>query len=202
MKLYIQHQEQYSRGELLLRTLFGWLYIGIPHIVLMLFYSIYLMLLEMYAFLAILFTTKYPKLAFDAYVNYLNWSLRLSASLGNLVDGYPPIGPNADWEKTKLEIGYPAVVTRKRLLFSVFLSWIVLLPHIIYLYVLALLVGIIQFLAFFIVLFTGKFPKEMHDLCVGTIRYGHRVSLYCHYLYFKYPEFTMQETETDKMHLK
>ena len=31
MKLTITHQEKYSRGELILRTLFGCLYIGIPH---------------------------------------------------------------------------------------------------------------------------------------------------------------------------
>ncbi|EAY30425.1 hypothetical protein [Microscilla marina] len=31
MKLYVQHQQEYSRGELLLRTFFGWLYIGIPY---------------------------------------------------------------------------------------------------------------------------------------------------------------------------
>ena len=31
MKLDVTHQDSYSRGELLLRTFFGWLYIGIPH---------------------------------------------------------------------------------------------------------------------------------------------------------------------------
>ena len=30
MKLTVMHQEKYSRGELLLRLFFGWLYIGIP----------------------------------------------------------------------------------------------------------------------------------------------------------------------------
>ncbi len=31
MKLSIVHQESYSRLELILRTLFGWIYIILPH---------------------------------------------------------------------------------------------------------------------------------------------------------------------------
>ena len=37
MKLSIQHQESYSRGELLLRTIFGAIYIGVPHLFLLTF---------------------------------------------------------------------------------------------------------------------------------------------------------------------
>ena len=40
MKLTIEHQESYSRGELLLRTFFGWLYIVIPHLFILLFVSL------------------------------------------------------------------------------------------------------------------------------------------------------------------
>ena len=31
MKLSVSHQEKYSRGELILRTLFGAFYISLPH---------------------------------------------------------------------------------------------------------------------------------------------------------------------------
>jgi len=36
MKLIICYQDSYSRAQLLLRTLFGWIYIGIPHAFLLL----------------------------------------------------------------------------------------------------------------------------------------------------------------------
>ena len=39
MKLSITHQESYSRGELILRTLFGVVYIAIPHFFLLVFVS-------------------------------------------------------------------------------------------------------------------------------------------------------------------
>ncbi len=29
--LHVEHQAEYSRGQLMLRMLFGWLYIGLPH---------------------------------------------------------------------------------------------------------------------------------------------------------------------------
>ena len=40
MKLTITHQEHYSRGQLLLRTFFGWIYIAIPHYFVLMFVSI------------------------------------------------------------------------------------------------------------------------------------------------------------------
>ena len=36
----IKHQEQYSRGELLLRSFFGFIYIALPHAFLLMFVGI------------------------------------------------------------------------------------------------------------------------------------------------------------------
>ena len=56
MKLTITHQERYSRGELLLRTLFGWLYIALPHGLVLLFVGLWGAILQFVAFWVILFT--------------------------------------------------------------------------------------------------------------------------------------------------
>jgi len=40
MKIGIKHQESYSRGSLILRSLFGGLYIALPHGFLLIFMSI------------------------------------------------------------------------------------------------------------------------------------------------------------------
>ena len=50
MKLKIEYQSSYSRGELLLRTFFGWLYIAIPHMIVMIFVMIWAKILAFLAF--------------------------------------------------------------------------------------------------------------------------------------------------------
>ena len=65
MKLTVQHQESYSRGELLLRTFFGWLYIMIPHGFVLLFVALWSAILQFVAFWIILFTGRYPQSMFD-----------------------------------------------------------------------------------------------------------------------------------------
>lgn len=154
----------------------------------------------LYAFVMVLVNQTYPKAAFDAYTGYLRWSLRLNASLMNLVDGYPPFGPGTRWEKADFEVGYPEVVTRKRMLFAIFLSAIFVIPQIIVIYVRYIIAYVFVFIAFFAVLFTGKYPEGMHKFVVETYRITYRVSLYTAALYFKYPEFSGEETEVDKMH--
>jgi len=61
MKLTIKNQERYSRGELILRTLFGWIYIAIPHGFLLFFVGIWSSILSFVAFWIILFTARYPQ---------------------------------------------------------------------------------------------------------------------------------------------
>lgn len=200
MEIHIEYQSQYSRSELLLRTIFGLFYIVIPHGFALFFYSIYVGVASLIAWFSILFTRNYPKFAFDAVTGMLDWQLRVNASMSNLVDGYPPFGPKARWDKAYFKIGYPEIVTRKRLLFASFLSWIVLIPQLIMasLYSIGLFFAAIY--AWFSVLFTGKYPASVHNYAVGFNRFSMRINMYIIFLYFKYPEFTFEETETDKLH--
>ena len=92
MKLTIQHQERYSRGELLLRTLFGWIYILIPHVFILMFVSLWGAILQFAAFWVILFTGRYPQSMFEFQVGLMKWSLRVNARMYNVSDGYPAFG--------------------------------------------------------------------------------------------------------------
>jgi hypothetical protein len=85
-----QYPERSSRGQVLLRLFFGWLYVGIPHGVCLLLYGIASAVVDFIAFWAILFTGKYPKGMFDFSVGYLRWLNNVSAYMMNLTDEYPP----------------------------------------------------------------------------------------------------------------
>ena len=191
MKLSITHQESYSRSELLLRGIFGILYIVLPHIFLLFFFSLWGTILSLVAFIAIIFTGRYPESMFEYQVNLLRWNLRLTARTSNLADDYPAFGLDGTDEHTALEIPYPERISRGltivRLLFGAFY---VILPHGFILYFRILWGVILSIYAFISVLFTAKFPKGAHDFLVGTIRWQYRVSLYMGNMTDIYPPFS------------
>ncbi len=86
----VAYPEKLSRGMVVLKLLFGWLYVGIPHGFLLFFYGIAVCVVEIIAFFAILFTGKFPKGMFDFVVGYSRWSNNVNAYLYFMRDEYPP----------------------------------------------------------------------------------------------------------------
>ena len=130
MKFDIKHQESYSRGELLLRSFFGFIYIMIPHMFLIMFISIWASILTFISFWVILFTGKYPESFFKFQEGLFRWQTRLSARLLNLSDRYPAFGIKGTDENTTLEIPYPEKLSRGLLLLRIFFGWLYVgIPH-------------------------------------------------------------------------
>ncbi|MCF8345786.1 MAG: DUF4389 domain-containing protein [Bacteroidales bacterium] len=191
MKLSIKYQEKYSRGELLLRTLLGWLYIYLPHFFILFFVSLWASILQFIAFWVILFTGRYPQSMFEFQVGVQQWSVRLYARMYNVSDGYPAFGIKAKDDNTSFEVPYPESVSRGLTLLRLFLGvFYVIIPHYFILGFRAIFVQILVFLAWWVVLFTGKYPANWHNWVVGQIRWQLRVTLYMYYMTDKYPAFT------------
>lgn len=194
MRLVIKHQEEYSRGELLLRTFFGIFYIYIPHYFLLLFVGIWGAILRFVAFWVVLFTGKYPQSMFEFQVGFMKWSVRLQARSFNISDGYPSFGIKGTDEYTDLIVEYPEKISRGLVLVRLFFGFFyVYIPHLFILYFRAIFVGILVFVAWWIVLFTGKYPADMHNWVVGQIRWMMRINLYMSFMTDKYPPFTGEE---------
>lgn len=194
MKFGIKHQESYSRGELLLRTFFGMLYILLPHAFLLLFVLIGSLFLNFLTFWIILFSGKFPPTFFNYQLNLQRWNLRVMARFSNLSDGYPSFGLSASDENTWIELDCPESSSRGKLLLRFFLGiFYVYIPHIFCLYFLSIAASFVRFIAWWIVLFTGKYPAGMHGFSVGVMRWAFRVSAYMGYLTDTYPPFSLEE---------
>jgi hypothetical protein len=89
-RMNIDHPQQLSRFVLLLKVLFGWLYVGIPHGLALWLYGIGAAVVTFVAFWVILFTGKYPKGMFDFVVGFIRWQMRVNAYTMLLTDDYPP----------------------------------------------------------------------------------------------------------------
>ena len=190
MKLSITHQERFSRSELVLRLFFGVFYIVLPHNFILFFLGLWGGILSFIAFWIILFTGRYPQSMFEYQEQLLRWRLRLNARISNLADGYPAFGLTATDEQTSLEIPYPERVSRGLTLIRFFFGWLyVALPHFFILFFRVLWGGILNILAFWVVLFTGKFPASWHTFLVENIRWVYRVALYLGNMTDEYPPF-------------
>jgi len=196
MKLTIKNQESYSRLELLLRAFFGWLYIALPHGFILFFIGIWSAILTFVAFWVILFTGRYPESMYEFQVGYARWGIRLRARMINLADGYPAFGISAQDENVTFEMPYPEKLSRGLLLLRLFFGWLYVgIPHGFMLFFRALATFVIMFLAWWVVLFTGKYPSSFHAFVTGLIRWGVRVNLYMSFMTDDYPPFTGKEVE-------
>lgn len=187
----IVHQDKYSRGQLLLRTFFGQIYILIPHGFLLFFIAIGSAFLSFLSWWAVLFTGKYPRSFFDYQVSFIRWAARVQARMLHLADGYPAFGMAGEDNNVVMHIAYPEKLSQGLLLLRLFFQFFyVLIPHGICLIGRAIVTPFIIFIAWWVVLFTAQYPKGMHQFMVGTIRWATRVRLYSSFLTDKYPPFT------------
>ena len=194
MTLSVKYQDSYSRGQLLLRTFFGWLYIAIPHFFLLLFIGIWGAILQFVAWWVVLFTGKYPQGWFEFQVKLQKWGLRVSAQLYNLTDEGASFGLDGTSESTSLEIPYPETLSRGKLLLRTFLGIFYLyIPHLFLLYFRLIGAGCVMFVAWWIVLFTGSYPANMHGFVLGTLRWMIRFQLYSSFMTDDYPPFSGKE---------
>lgn len=191
MKIEIKLQDRYSRGELLLRTLFGGIYIVFPHMFLLIFVGIWSSILSFIAFIAVLFTGRYPQSMFEFQLGLLQWNLRLTARIYNLSDGYPAFGIKGTDDYTSIELEYPEKLSRGLLL----LRWLfggiyVMIPHGFILFFRSLWSQVLFILGWWVVLFTAKYPASFHKFITGTIRWQMRVNIYMAFMTDDYPPFS------------
>ena len=198
MKIGIKHQESYSRGSLILRSLFGGLYIALPHGFLLIFMSIASSFVGIINFWSILITGKMIRSMFDFQLNLMRWSLRVNARLMNLSDGYPAFGMTHNDADVVLDIDYPETSNRVSVLLrAMFGIWYVLIPHAFLLFFLQIGVMFVRVIAFWAVLFTGKYPEGMHNYMVGVLRWNIRVGAFMSYLTDTYPPFSRSGNEPE-----
>ncbi|HUX13869.1 MAG TPA: DUF4389 domain-containing protein, partial [Spirochaetia bacterium] len=179
MQYTISRQDAYSRGLLILRLLFGSIYIGIPHYFMLFFASIWAAILQFLAFWAVLFTGKYPRGWFDFQVAVIRWGTRVSAAMANLRDEYPAFGRNGTHPAIQVDVEYPEKLSRGLLILRVLFGVIYVgIPHGFCLFFRGIGTAVLMFISWWAQLFTGKYPEKMFDFNVGTYRWAFRVSAY------------------------
>jgi hypothetical protein len=117
---------------------------------------------------------------------YLRWRVRALAYLMLLEDPYPPFG-DAPYPSS-IEIVDP-VGPRDRL--TVGLRLLLAIPHIVVLWFVLLAWAFTTVVAWFVILFTGTYPRGLYEFGVGALRWRLRVESYLLLLVDEYPPFSL-----------
>lgn len=183
----VRFDVEYSDSLSRLLIFVKWL-LAIPHLIILYFLSAVASVITIIAFFAILFTKKYPKGLFDFYVGVLRWNANVYAYILLLRDDYPPFSWEPGNYPVTLEIDYPEELSRWAPLYK----WLLVIPNVIVLMVIALVAYVLIIVGWFAILFTGKMPRGIHDFVVGTGRWYMRATAYSNLLRDEYPPFSMK----------
>jgi Domain of unknown function (DUF4389) len=166
---------------------------AIPSLIFLYVLSAVLNIITFIAWFAILFTGTYPPGLFDLSVGVMRYQWRVGTFFLFMREPYPsftlPLGP-AD------PGGDPAtaVVTRPEKLSRglIFIKWLLAIPVYVVLFFLGIGAFVALLIAFFAVLFTGKWPEGLRRYVVGVARLSFRVNVYTNLLTDDYPGFSIQ----------
>jgi hypothetical protein len=139
--------------------------------------------------LMIVFRVRYPRWWFDFARELTRFGARVSAYLFLLTDQYPS---TVEEQSVHLEIDYPNVEQDLNRWLPL-VKWLLAIPHYIVLAVLGVVAIVVWVIAWFAILFTGRYPQALFDYVVGVGRWGLRVSAYVSLLVTdQYPPFSLK----------
>ncbi|MCD6022394.1 MAG: hypothetical protein K0R20_2104 [Actinomycetia bacterium] len=138
--------------------------------------------------LMILFRQKYPRWWFDWSRELLRFSNRVGIYLSLMDDRYPSTD---DHQSVHLDYDYPNV-KRDLNRWLPLVKWFLAIPHYVALFFLYIAAVFAVVIAWFAILFTGRYPRGLFNFVEGVIRWHDRVLGYALLLVTdRYPPFRL-----------
>lgn len=139
--------------------------------------------------LMIVFRERYPRWWFDFARELARFSARVGAYLALLTDRYPS---TVEEQSVHLDFDYPDVQQDLNRWLPL-VKWLLAIPHYIVLAVLAIAALFAIVIAWFAILFTGRYPRPLFAFLVGVGRWSLRVQAYAFLLITdRYPPFSLR----------
>jgi Domain of unknown function (DUF4389) len=138
--------------------------------------------------LMILFRQKYPRWWFDWNLELQRFGNRVGTYLALMNDRYPATDEQ-QW--LHLDYAYPDAATDLNRFLPLF-KWFLAIPHYIVLFFLDIAAFVVVIIAWFAILFTGRYPQGMFRFVEGVVRWHNRVIGYALTLVTdEYPPFRL-----------
>ena len=138
--------------------------------------------------LMIVFRNKYPRWWFDFNLQLARFSTRVLSYLALMSDRYPSTD---DEQSVHLDLDYPNVPEDLNRWLPL-VKWLLAVPHHVALLFLGVTAAIGVVVAWFSVLFTGRYPRAIFGFVEGVLRWALRVDAYAFLLVTdRYPPFSL-----------
>lgn len=178
------------------RPLVHWL-LAIPHLIIVSILGNIATALAVISWFIILFTGKMPAGIANFQSMVLRYEMRTYTYAYWMREAYPPFefdvtttDPATD--PTRVDVA-PQLEGRNRLTVGLRIIWAI--PIVIFLAVVAIAAWFALIAAFFVVLFTGRWPEGLRGFVLGVARLAVRVNAYTRLLVDEYPPFSLDETK-------
>jgi len=177
------YPERLTRWKTLLR-----IFLAIPVLIFWAVVSSALDAVVLASWLAIIVRGRIPRWLFNFLVALHRWQYRAMGYVLLLTEVYPPF--EGDYP-IDFDVRYPERLIRWKVL-----VWKVItaIPHVIILFFLWIGALLATIVAWFFILFAGRYPKGLFDYVAGVIRWSVRVNAYVLSLTDEYPPFNLSAT--------
>lgn len=136
--------------------------------------------------LMVIFRRKYPRWWFDWNLNMAKFVARVFSYMALLTDTYPSTD---DEQGVNLDLHYPDV-EEELTSWMPLVKWFLAIPHYIVLFFLNIATTMVVIIAWFAILFTGRYPKGLFNFVVNVYHWNLRVLAYAFLLITdEYPAF-------------
>jgi hypothetical protein len=174
------------------RPLVNWLLV-IPHLIWLMILALGAYVLAVASWFSIVITGRQPE-NWGAYIaGVLRYQWRIFAYLYAWTEEYPSFSLVPGYADPG---GHPAVYSSvpdaSRNLLTVAFRIIVIIPQYVVLYFVGIAAGVVLVLAWFVVLFTGRWPEGMKRFCLNYYRWYIRAESYFLLVTDVYPPFTLE----------
>jgi hypothetical protein len=175
------------------RPLVNWL-LAIPHFAVLYGLRVLGQVVAVISWFAIVFTGQLPESFANLQSMWMRYEIRTYTFALFMREEYPPFGfamtPTDGGEDGRIAVNFqPELTDRNRV--TVGFRIILVIPHLIALALLGFASAVLTIIAFFAVLFTGRWPTGMRDFVVNVERYYVRVQTYFLMLTDEYPPFQL-----------
>ena len=173
------------------RPLVHWLLV-IPHVVVVYLLNIVSEVIGIVSWFVILFTGSLPEGLANLQVLFIRYSVRTYVYAGFLKEEYPPFTfettPADPGDDPHVRVDIALQLTNRNRLTTAF-RIILVIPQFIVLALLGIAGFVAVVIAFFAVLFTGRWPGGLRDFVINVMRWSVRVQAYFLLLTDEYPPF-------------
>jgi hypothetical protein len=172
----------------------GNVFLAIPHLVVLYVLQIVSQVVGFVSWILVVFTGKLPDGLAGVQAMYLRYTIHTYTYVLFMREDYPPFAfdttaadPGTD---PQVRVDFvPRLDGRNRL--TAFFRIILVIPHLIVLALLAIGGWVAMVIAFFAVLFTGRWPEGLRDFVLKVMRWSLRVQAYFLLLTDEYPPFEL-----------